>query len=239
MIVAFSKASKILGNSKYFEVAKRATQFIEENLVLNEQLFVGYRDGKRSEKGFLDDYAFYIWSQIEMYEASFDDIYLDRAMKLNNRALADFYDNQNSGFYLYGKDSEKLILRPKETYDGAIPSGNSVMAYNLIKLSKLTKNADLENLAQKQLEFISGHATNYPAGFSFFMMSLMFYLYPSKDIVCVLKDENDLVNLDFDFFQTIKQFKEPTEAYPLKNDKTTFYICEGNKCLPPRNREEL
>ncbi len=237
MIVAFAKAYKTLDNIQYLAAAEKANAFIQNHLCDGTTVFTSFRDGKRSNDGFLDDYAFYVFAQLELYEATYDKRYLDRAVDLNNKIVSDFYDDENGGFYLYGRGGEQLILRPKETYDGAIPSGNSVMSYNLLKLAQLTKNADAESMARKQLDFMTTAATSYPAGYGFFMIALQMSLYHPKEIVCVLKNKEDLMEVKrkFPHDATVIILEQETKEYPLKNNQVTFYICQDNQCLPPTN----
>lgn len=243
MIFALAKAYRILNDEKYLNAAISGIKFIEKNLYNNGELYVSFRDGKKSNKGFLDDYAFYILAQIEMHEATLENVYLEKAIFLTNKAISDFWDSENTGFYFYGINSEQLVLKPKETYDGAIPSGNSVMAYNLIKLSRIaniekTKNTNFDSYLEKQLNFLASNASDYPAGYSFYMYSLLIHIYNQKEIVCVLKDsgiKNDLEKLKSQFNSTIIILNKPTKEYPLKDNKTTFYICENNACKPPTN----
>ena len=237
MIVAFATMYRVLNESIYLETAKKACTFIENNLREQNTLFVSYRDGKRSGKGFLDDYAFYIYALITMYEASLDETYLKQAIILNNKAISDFYDEEKGGFYLYGKENEALVLKPKETFDGALPSGNSVMSYNLVKLTHITKDFRLDDLAQKQLAFMSYFANGYLAGYSFYLLALSIYLHPPKEIICVLKDASDKEQLKelLSLNVTIKILEMATDEYPLLNNKTTFYICKNHSCFPPTN----
>jgi len=236
MITALVRAYKTLDDEKYLKAAKKADLYIENHLTDGSQLFTSYRKGKRSNNGFLDDYAFYIFAQIEMYGTEFDRKYLEKAVALNKNVISDFYDENESGFYLYGKKSEQLILRPKETYDGAIPSGNSVMCCNLIKLAGLTKDPKLSEIFESQKEFMAAHATGYPTGFSFYLLSLLTFLH-TKEIVCVVKNQNDLEGLagKFPTNAAVLVLEKETKEYPLKNDRTTFYICENQTCLPPVN----
>lgn len=236
MIIALVRAYKTLGDDRYLDAAKRADLFIESNLSDGNHLSTSYRKDKRSQNGFLDDYAFYILAQIELYSAGFDKKYFDKAVSLNQKVISDFYDKKEGGFYLNGNNSEQLIFRPKETYDGAIPSGNSVMCYNLIKLAGLTKNPELFELSEKQKEFMASQATHYPTGFSFYLLSLLASLH-TKEIVCVLKDKEDLTRLakKLPSNTTVRILEKETNEYPFKNDRTTFYICENQSCLPPVN----
>ncbi len=134
MIAAMSHLYRVTGKKSYLAAAVAAQDFIQDKLCKTNTLYVSYREGKCSEKGFLDDYAFEIFALLALYQATFNNTYLKKAQQFCEKAVADFYDDAQGGFFLCGKENEKLILRPKETYDGAVFSGNSAMAYNLIQL---------------------------------------------------------------------------------------------------------
>ena len=236
MIVALAYAFKILKDENYRKQAEKAILFIDNQLSNDNTLFVSYRNGNVSGNAFLDDYAIYIYAMITMYEVTLTQSYLQRAKNLTDKVLADFYDDQNGGFFLYGKENEQLILKPKETYDGAIPSGNSIMSYNLLLLSRLTKDSSVRDVTQKQLRFMMQKAKHYPIGYSFFMYTLLLYQHPTKEIVCVLKNKADLNEIKFPLKASIIIKEKETTEYPLKNNQTTFYICENNHCLPPTNQ---
>ena len=251
MITAFAKAYRILGRPEYLSAATKAVVFIESKLTDNgNRLLVRYRDGEAAHRGNLDDYAFFVWALTELYAATFDASYLQKAMQFNKAAIDLFWDSENHGFYLYGQDGENLIHRPKERYDGAMPSGNSVAAYNLARLSKLTGSSMLEELAQKQLETYVHDTKNYPIGFSFYLTALMLALHASREVVCVLKN-GDLSGVQKwmqesflpDTNVLVKRGNEDpvndvagfVKEYGLKNDETTFYVCHNNACSEPFN----
>lgn len=237
MISAFAMMYKVFREERYLEAAKNADEFINKRLKENDTLFVSYRDGECSGKGFLDDYSFYIYALINLYEATLEQDYLSKASNLCKETIDKFYDFEHGGFYLYGKDNQQLIIVPKETYDGAIPSGNSVMAYNLVKLSQINKNTEFEKIAKLQLEFMTSYAKQYPAGYSFFLNALYSYLEPLVDVVCILKDKDELNEIfRRDLFNVnIKILEKETEEYKLINNKTTYYICKNHSCMPPTN----
>lgn len=178
MIAAYAKAYKALGEAKYLESAERAAAFLLETMTREDgKLYVSYRDGTASGTGNLDDYAFFIWALLELYEAALDACYLEKARKLCDVMKTGFWDEEEGGFYLTDKDAEPLIYRPKETYDGAMPSGNSAAGYVLIKLSRLTGLEEYRQWGRKQLAFLSENAASYPVGHCFAMMALMMELY--------------------------------------------------------------
>ncbi len=241
MIAAMCYLYRITGDDTYLDAAKKAQDFIEGNLCEGDTLHISYRNGKCSGKGFLDDYANEIFALLALYKATFQGKYLDRAKKFCQKALVEFYDEKQGGFFLYGEENEQLILRPKETYDGAIFSGNSAMAYNLVQLSYLTGDAHYEELAGQQLAFISKEASHYPAGYAMFLVALSDYLEMPEKITVVLKDKEDLKGLScrISLDAIVNVLEQPTAEYPLKDYKTTFYICKGQSCLPPVNHMAL
>ncbi len=236
MIAALSELYLHSCNKKYLETAKRADDFINKNLRDKDTLFVSFRDGKRGVSGFIDDYAAYIFAQIYLYKATLDCKYIETAKLLCDKAVTDFAD-MSGGFYLYGDEGEKLILRPKETYDGAIPSGNSMMAYNLVRLSLLTSEDKFTELAERQLNFIALDAFDYPVGHAMYLTALLEYYEPPMKITVVSARDTDLTSLLHELPKEaiIIHLSEPTKEYPLKNEKTTYYVCKKHSCMPPVN----
>ncbi len=241
MISAFCLMYKTFGDEKHLQVAQKACQFIDDNITENKNtLFVSYRNGSKSGKGFIDDYAFYIFALINMYEATLEKSYLKKAFVLTEKAIKNFYDIENCGFYLYGNENEQLIVKPKETYDGAIPSGNSVMCYNLLKLSSLSPQELFVEVAEQQLAFMAGQAEKYPAGFCFYLLSVLMYLYPPKKIVCVLAEKSDfklIISKKRDNIN-LTILENQTEEYRIYDEKTTYFVCDNKTCYPPTNNIE-
>lgn len=236
MISAMCELYLASRKSVYLSAAQRADAFIRENLYENGTLYVSFRDGRRGVTGFLDDYGAYVFAQLSLYSATLENKYLKFAINLCDKVIADFSDN-NGGFYLYSEQSEELILRPKETYDGAIPSGNSLMAYNLVRLWLLSSESKYKDLAERQLDFIATDAVYSPNSYAMFMMALLDYADPPVKITVVSDENTDISSLPFVFpiNGAVKLLPHPTEEYPLKNARTTYYICKGYTCKPPVN----
>lgn len=237
MIAALCSLYRISENIEYLNAAKRAQGFIDNKLFKNSTLYVSFRNGKCGDKGFLDEYAYYCYALLSLYEATFNHDFLQLAKETAYKAISDFFDKKYGGFYLYGKENENLIFRPKESYDGAMPSGNSVMTYNLVRLGFIFPDKEYEQILQKQLDYMSGEAEKYPAGYAMFLMALSDYFNPPKMISVVLKNSADLERLPFIVPSgvVVRLFKNPTEEYKLLNDKTTYYVCQNYSCLPPAN----
>lgn len=238
MIVALAGLYRATGDQPYLLMATRAQRFIEEHLWAGDALHVSWRDGATSGEGFLDDYAFAIMALLELHRATGDAPYLDRAQRLCQSTVRDFFDDENGGFYLMGRGSEPLILRPKDTYDSATPSGNSAMAQNLVALYNLTADERYGELAQKQLEYLSASASHHPAGYTAFLSALLHSINPPEKITVVEKGANALQMLrgEASFHAHITVLDQPTDAYPLVGDQTTFYVCSGRSCRPPSNQ---
>ena len=237
MISALVAAYKAFDDADLLSAAEKAADFINRNLTEGARLFVGIREGRRGAGGFLDDYAYCVMALIELYGATFHGMYLERAVSLCETAMGEFYDAGHGGFRLTGVSGEPLLFAPKETYDGAMPSGNSVMAWNLLMLSRLTHEGRWEKPVEEQFGYMSSIAADYPAGYCFFMNCLLLRDYPPKEIVCALRGEKDLAEMRAALPRDaiVSVLTEPSDAYPMLNGRTTFYVCENGRCLAPVN----
>ena len=236
MIAAMCELYLVSKKEIYLFAAQNADRFIRKYLFDGNTLYVSFHTEKRGVRGFLDDYASYIFAQLSLYRATLKGEYLDRARILCDKVLSDFGDN-TGGFYLYGEGHEELILRPKETYDGAIPSGNSLMAYDLVRLAFLTNEVKYQNEAERQLDFLVQSASQYPTNHAMFLTAFLDHTQPPTKITVVLDSQTDkrLLSLALPTEAMIIFLKNPTKEYSLKNGKTTYYVCRGHSCLPPTN----
>lgn len=186
MIAAMAKAYQALGNQTYINAAQRAAGFIMENLKKNgPRLFRRYRDNDVAYSGYLDDYANFVWGLIELYEATFDIVYLEEALAINHAMIDLFWDDNHDGFLYSGRDNEVLIKQSKEIYDGAIPSSNSVALLNLIRLSHITGEANLAKKAEQIIGAFANRIKAYPSAYTQFLAAFDFLIGPSKEIVVV------------------------------------------------------
>ncbi len=128
-------------------------------------------------------------------------------------------------------------MRPKETYDGAMPSGNSMMAYNLLRLSHYYENAGYDSYVRQQLQFMIAEASHYPSGYAMFLCVLLDYVELPTKVTIVLKDKTDLENLKgkAPLSTIVNILEEATCEYPLINGQTTYYVCKGKICQPATN----
>ncbi len=184
MIVSLAKAAESFGEKSYAETAARAMDFILKNMRNSDgRLFHRYRDGERAVPAYLNDYAFLIWGLLELYETTFEARYLTAALELNDDMIKHFANEETSGFYFTADDSEQLPVRRIELHDGAVPSGNSIVMLNLIRLSRITGNTKFEDIAWMLARTFSDNVVKYPSAYTQFLCALDFALGPSYEVV--------------------------------------------------------
>ncbi len=239
MIAALSMLYRITKEHKYVNAAQKAQGFIEKNLSDGLKLYTSFRDGKCSKNVFLDDYAFYVAALIDLYHSTLDKNYLEKAEKICKGTVSLFMDGENGGFYLSERNSAELFINPKETYDGAIPSGNSVMTYNLVRLYHITEKEEYKELLERHIAFMFAKAYEYPSGNSMFLISKLLYEAPIPHITIAINEHSDLnyIRENLPFMANVTIAAENIK-YPLLNNKTTFYVCKKHNCLPPTNEIE-
>jgi len=254
MISAFAKAAQAFGDDKYSVAATKSYSFIEKYLTEKDgRLIHRFRDGESGLPAHIDDYAFMINALIDLYETTFKIKYLKRAIELNEILMKDFWDNQYGGFYFTSSKSEELIVRQKDVYDGAVPSGNSVALLNLIRLSRFTANIYFEKKAFLLVKYFSGYISRSPSAFCMFMCGLDFQLSSSTEIVITSAPNDNLAITGIEFIRSIfnpnkvvihkfdnidKDLAEVlsfTNDMKMKNNNTTFYVCRDYACNQPVN----
>jgi len=251
MILAYSKGYQVLGKTEYLEMARKCQDFIKNHLYTwNRELIIRWRHQDAKGKGQLDDYSFYCLSLIHLYQSTFDIQYLTLSIEFAGLMVDKFFDLENGGFYIYADDGEQLITRPKETYDGAMPSGNSAASYVLMYLWHLTGERYWEELALKQLLFLSGQAKQQPTSCSFALLSIIKYLYHTKELICIINDTSIIKTLpnhfkDYDIKNMAVIVKTPlnvlqlekiapfTRDYPFPANGNAYYLCENHSCNAP------
>jgi len=184
MIAALAKAGAAFGDERLIVAARDAASFIMENLSSGDTVLLHrYRDGGAGVTGTLDDYASLVWGLIELYLATGDSAFVERAVAFNEHILTHFWDERDGGFFFVADDAEKLIARTKEIYDGAIPSGNAVCMLNLLRLARLTGRSDLEEHASVLAKTFAPAVARTPSAHAFFACALDFALGPSYEVV--------------------------------------------------------
>jgi uncharacterized protein YyaL (SSP411 family) len=184
MIAALAQGAQVLGDTGYADAGATAAEFVLKRLRRPDgRLLHRYRDGEAGITAHLDDYAFTIWGLTQLYEATFQVPYLETALELNEDMLKHFWDDLGGGFFFTPDDGESLIIRKKEIYDGALPSGNAVAVLNLLRLARLTGRSDLDEKAAKTLAAFSKPIHELPSGYTQFLTAVDFAIGPSYEVV--------------------------------------------------------
>jgi uncharacterized protein YyaL (SSP411 family) len=165
MIAAFAQAAQTFKEPRYLATARRAADGIWLKMQHGGRLYHRSIAGAVAIEGFLDDYANYAWGLLEIYHSCYDRKYLDRAVELTEAVLQHFSDAKG-GFFQTGDSSEGMIVRLKEVYDGAIPSGNSVMAMNLVTIGILTGERRYLEYAERTFEAFTIDLAKNPAAYA-------------------------------------------------------------------------
>lgn len=198
-IAAFALAGKVLEEPKYIEIAKDVAQFVLDHLYKGSGSMSSYYiKGNSFGNAFATDYAFMTWGLIELYQATYEEKYLNGAVKLNSKILTDFWDDENAGVLFYSKEGEELLINPKEVYDGAIPSVNSVCAMNFIRLARLTENAELNKRAKEIFDLFGSSINKSPTDYLFMLCGVL-YEKSTKEVIVVEKDSEILSQINGEF----------------------------------------
>jgi uncharacterized protein YyaL (SSP411 family) len=253
MIAALAKGSQALGDPTYAQAAKKAADFILQKMRTSSGgLYRRYRDGDIAFPGYLDDYAFFIWGLIELYETLFEVRYLEEALALNRHLIDLFWDPEQGGCYFNARDGESLIAREKDLYDGAVPSGNSVTALNFLRLGRITGNPDWEVRGDQLFRSFSVKVSGYPAAYTQFLNAVDFMIGPAQEIVVAgdlaEKGARDMISrIQQAFLPNKALFFRPegegsravinlspyAEALIPLNHQPTVYLCEQFTCRAP------
>jgi uncharacterized protein YyaL (SSP411 family) len=184
-IGALARTARATGEDRFLAAASRAARFVLDGLRLPDgRLRHAFMDGEARIAAFLDDYAFLISGLIEVYEADFNPFFLESALDLMKIAIADFADERLGGFFSVGAATE-LPVRAKEVYDGAVPSGNSAMLMNLLRLARLTGRREFEEAAERLTEAFAGRIEAQPRYHAAFLCGLDYAFGPSAEVVVV------------------------------------------------------
>jgi uncharacterized protein len=249
LMAALAQAGAALDEPRYVTLAEDAARFIRETLTTDDgRLLHRYRAGEAGIPGQLDDYAFYIFGLLHLYEATFNPSYLAEAQTLVDVVEAHF-DSDAGGYYLNADDAEELITRPKEAYDGAIPSGNSVMLRNLVHLARLTGEMDLETAARRIGRFFADHIEKQPTGFTAMLCGVDLLAGPTTEVVLVGEPEAaDLqalvrplrttytprtVVLNAPPTGAMDALAPFTAAHSQTDGQATAYVCQNFSCEQP------
>ncbi|MBV9399940.1 MAG: thioredoxin domain-containing protein [Bryobacterales bacterium] len=237
MISAFAKGAQILNEPRYEQAARRALDFIRTNLwrEADSTLLRGYREGPGAVEGFLDDYAFVALALMDTYETSFAAADLEWAMKLVERAVELFEDREQGGFF-GTRATPDLVLRLKEDYDGAEPSGNSAIALALLRLARYTGRDDFRDTAERTLRAFGRRLSAAPSAMPQMLVASMLAAAPPMEIVLAGPGETAMLQTIRERFLpravVMRAEQSPVRMAPL-DGQATAYVCENYACRLP------
>jgi uncharacterized protein YyaL (SSP411 family) len=251
MIAAYAIGGRVLGDAELTARAEKAAAFVWDNLRTPQgRLLKRWRNGQAGLTGLLEDYAFMGWGLIELHQTTLNTKYLERAVDLQKQMREHFRDDEHGGFFLSPDDGEKLLIRSREIYDGAIPSGNAVAARNALRLERLTGDASFVADAEGVLRSFAGSIGRYESAHCMSMQAVDFMVGPAKEIVVAAPDEASanryLLALKAPFLpRAVWHLRTPqnaealatlagyTKAQEHDGKKTLIYVCENFACQLP------
>jgi len=246
MMASFAEAGVILNRPDYTEAARRNAEFVLANLRKDGTLLRTWKDGIAKFNGYLEDYSFLIEGLVTLFETTGEFRWLEEAQALAERMIEEFWDNEGGGFFFTGMSHEDLIVRSKDYFDNATPSGNSVAVMALLRLAVLTGKENYRNLAIAVLRESGDSARRYPSGFGYALSAADFLLSTPKEIAIVGRDRQDVQPLLTEAWRRYLPNKVVApgfgaenipllESRPLLNDRATAYVCEHYTCKHPVN----
>jgi hypothetical protein len=239
MLRAFADAANYLGRDDYRTVAEANANFILKTLWDGSRLLHNFKDGRARFNAYADDYANLTDGLFALYELTFDEKWLDQAVRIADRMIELFWDSEDGGFYFTSTDHESLITRTKDFFDNATPSGNSVAADVLLRMAAILDRRDYREKAERILVKVSNFMRQYPSGFGRALAAADFYVGPSKEIALVGKPDA--------FLGTLRKRYLPRAVVaagsgsnvallrdrPMVDGKPTVYVCENFACKQP------
>ncbi len=248
MLASFAEAGVILNRADYTAAARGNAEFVLKSLSRDGLLLRTYKDGVAKFNAYLEDYAFFIEGLVTLYETTGEFRWFTEALRLTDRMIEEFWDEENGGFYFTGKSHENLIVRSKDYFDNATPSGNSVAANVLLRLAVLTGKDNYRNLAIAVFREAADAARRYPSGFGYLLSAIDFLLSTAKEVAIVGRDAADIQALLSEVWRrylpntvVAPALISESEAQqfpllqdrPMLNDRATAYVCEHYTCKQP------
>ena len=244
MISAFAKAAQVLDDPRYLTAAQRAAAFILARMYdrTSGLLMRRYRAGEAAIPGFLDDYAFFILALLDLYETDFNPRHVETALRLAAKMRELFEDPAAGSFFSTASGDPHLVLRMKDDYDGAEPSGNSAALLALLRLAHFTDRAELRDAAERALRALGGQISGQPVAVPQMLVGLDYYLSPKREVVIAGPPEEFLRELRGRFLpHTVTLLSDATffpagAAMRPVDGQPTAYVCENYACQLPTSQ---
>ena len=233
MISAFARGAQVLDEPAYADAARRAADFFISRMWDGSTLLRRYREGEAAIPGFLDDYAFLAQALLDLYETDFDPAHLDLAVRLTERMLELFEDRAAGAFFSTAEGDPELVLRIKDEYDGAEPTGNSIAILNLLRLAHMTRRDDFGAAADHALRALASRISSQPVAVPQLLVALMFRQSPPLEII--LEGSRDAVQ---PFLRPLHERFLPNAVVLTRSPKdpaepATAYVCHNFVCDLP------
>jgi len=238
MLRAFAEAAAYLGRDDYRAIAEANAEFILSTLWDGQRLLHSFKDGRARFNGYLDDYANFADGLFALYQLTFDNKWLDTAIRITDRMIEQFWDN-GGGFYFTGTDHEALLTRTKDLFDNATPSGNSVAADVLLKIAAICDRSDYRKKAEETFATAAGLIRQYASGFGRMLAALDFYIGPTKEVAIAGDPRLFVDSLRKRYLPRVVVAAGSAEHIALLRDRPqlngqpTAYVCENFTCLQP------
>jgi len=254
MISAFALGGAVLDDARYAEAARRAAEFLTAHMYHSETglLLRRYRQGDAAIPAFLDDYALFAQGLLDLYESQFDLRHLELAVRLTEKQMELFEDSERGGFFSSAAGDPSLVMRVKEDYDGAEPSGNSVALMNLLRLALLTSRSDFREAAERTLAAFAPRVTAAPATLPQLLAASEFRAGEPREIILVgeknSEDTRALVRTLYAHFvpyrivllvdspqtrQALAARIPAIASMEMLQDRSTAYVCRNYACQLP------
>lgn len=241
MISALAKAAQVLDDPRYLEAAHKAADFIVTRMydASTGILLRRYREGDAAIPGFLDDYAFFAGALLDLYQADFDPRHVETAMRLADKMRELFEDPAQGAFFSTAAGDSNLVLRMKDDYDGAEPSGNAAALLVLLRLAHFTDRADYREVAERTLRALASKITAQPVAVPQMLVGLDYYLSPKREVVIAGPPGEMLREIRVRFMpRTITllahaPFFPASFAMSAVDSHPTAYVCENYTCQLP------
>jgi uncharacterized protein YyaL (SSP411 family) len=238
MLRGLVDAFHAFGESEFLELALKNAQFIQNNLLDSGKLLRSHRE---RINGYLEDYALVIDAFIALYQATFDEQWLDLAMELTDYSIENFYDKGEELFYFTDKNAENLIARKKEVFDNVIPASNSVMAQNVYWLGILFEREEYIDISKQMLSKISPLLTKESRYVANWGTLYALFCKPTVEIAIVGKEYKGYareIQKQYKPHKLIVAASDDGELPLLQNRKpidgrTTLYVCFNKSCKLP------